>query len=86
MGIISARMHLYYAIARHREVFANGIQNVSMSDCQHVNREIGIAIKKLHKAGVNGKCNEERAKAASAIVKQLFLQHPPNKSKRGRRR
>ncbi len=79
IGIISARMHLLQALRNHRELFSKGVASVSTKDCQHVNNEIGLAIKKLTRFGVKGKCNKERYLNSSVIVKSLFVKHKRNK-------
>jgi len=74
IGIISARMHLLQALRNHRELFSKGVGSVSIKDCQQVNNEIGLAIKKLSRFGVKGKCNKDRYLNASIVVKSLFVE------------
>jgi hypothetical protein len=81
IGIISARAHLVEARRNHRDVFSKGLDSVSMQDCHRVNNELGVALKKLHKFGVTGKCNDDRYFSASTIVKSLFIKDKRNRAR-----
>jgi hypothetical protein len=73
-GIISARMHLWSARRNHRKLFSKGLINISHIDCKRVNDDIGIALKKLSRLGIKGRCGDYRSKNASLAVKSLYLQ------------